>query len=93
MYCLFYSNIKHLFKYNFTSYTRASMYLILWYICNSLFTIMLLLYRCSRIIILSKLLKYMNKENKHCCLIPIVTLYNVLRHVIITLLLLIIICT
>ena len=24
----------------------------------------------------------MNKENKHCCLIPIVTLYNVLRHVI-----------
>ena len=35
----------------------------------------------------------MNKENKHCCLIPIVTLYNVLRHVIITLVLLIIICT
>ena len=35
----------------------------------------------------------MNKENKHCCLIPIVTLYNVLRYVIITLVLLIIICT
>ena len=54
---------------------------------------MMLLYRCSRIIIVSKLLKYMNKENKHCCLIPIVTFYNVLRHVIITLLLVIIICT
>ena len=33
-------------------------------------------------------LKYTNKENEQCCLIPIVTVYNVHRHVIITLLLL-----
>ena len=38
-------------------------------------------------------LKYMNKKKKHCCLIPIVILYNLLRHVIFTLQLLIIICT
>ena len=35
----------------------------------------------------------MNKESKHCCLIPIVTLYNVLRHETITLLYYFTVCT